>query len=166
MTSNEEIILKILKEIEAKKKNKGIEPKTPEQRLQAQLDLPIGFDPDEEKKKVTLREVLKNKIAINFSKMNYKQKAEITRDRIKKQRRFEMYIGQTYVNKEKALKELSKKQIREVELLDQNFKFKKLRKAKRKIKIAESLIEREFSVIKAFLEKSRIKIANGELSID
>ncbi|MFX1325517.1 MAG: hypothetical protein ACFE8N_11200 [Promethearchaeota archaeon] len=164
MTTNKEKIKKLLEEIDNNKKKKGIQPKTPQDRINAQLDLPVGFDLLN--KKLTLRDVLIDKIELDFSKLSFLQKAEITRERIKKQRRFEMYISRTFINKERALKELSRKQIENLDTLKKSKKYKKHQKAKKKIKIARSLIKREFILIELIIEKYRKKIDNGDLIIE
>jgi hypothetical protein len=82
--------------------------RTKEERMIAQLDLPIGFAQDF-KNKVTLREMIEGGIGheyVPFKDLSSEQKAEITIDRINAQYKYQMFIGKKVLDKTSVAKEL------------------------------------------------------------
>lgn len=86
-------------------------PRTPEEYMEAQLDLPIGYNMNLEKT-VSLREVIQGGekfVYAPFSNLPLEQKAEITKERVKASDKEDLYISRGYnIDKQQRIEELSK----------------------------------------------------------
>ncbi|HEC39310.1 hypothetical protein LCGC14_1300310 [marine sediment metagenome] len=82
--------------------------RSPQERIEAQLDLIAGFD-EINQKMLTLKQLIleKKDEEIAFPTLNIETQAEITKERIKSQEKFEIYIVDVgIIDKDRAIKEI------------------------------------------------------------
>jgi len=131
---------KIRKEI--RENIKKIDSKTPKQNLDAQLEMIGGID-EETNEKLSVREILKRNLEIDFAALSLKIKSDISIERIKERPEYEVFIpGVGKIDQATAIIEIEKKS-----------------------KLGKRLIDIEIYTIQFVLEKAKRKIQAGELDL-